>query len=657
MTWLTPMLALIAGAIAAPILVVLYLLKLRRREVEVSSTFLWDAVIRDMRANAPFQMLRKNILLLLQALALALAILALAQPGFMGERAAAGTTIILIDHSASMGATEQTPEGEPTTRLANAKRAARTLTESIEGNAGLGSNDANAMIISFAGSPTVLAQATTDLAALRAALESIEPVPGPAKLAPAIQIAEAHARDNPGETRIVVLSDGAFADDTPPSAPQDAELQFVSVGSSDTPNLGIVALRAEREYDQPDMVTVFASVEGTPAASDTAGLELSIDGEVVAVRDVALSAIGESQARSGAVVIRLRRLGSAVIRARLLAEDALALDNRAWVTLPPASRARTTVVTTGNPLLERALRATAIAPPAIITPAQYIERARAGSLSTDVVIFENFSPPADALPPGAYLSFGPPPPIEGVSAEGPVQESVAAFVNWNESHPVLQYAGLESIRAAKSTPLAVDDARDVIARLTTGPGIVELKHQGRRALCVAFDPLDSNWPFDRGYVLFLATAIDYLAGSAGAQSAQQIQLGETLSAILPAGTSDIRLTDPAGEPLDPTVRGSQVTFGPIESTGVFELSWTGAISRGDERIDGRAVRRIAASALDTTLTALPVSDRLQLAENTSGVTSTTLAESVPRSLRNWFVAGFLLLILFEWYIYHRKVQI
>jgi len=75
------------------------------------------------------------------------------------------------------------------------------------------------------------------------------------------------------------------------------------------------------------------------------------------------------------------------------------------------------------------------------------------------------------------------------------------------------------------------------------------------------------------------------------------------------------------------------------------------------RPDGRVYVIARKSYPRPILTALPVSDRLQLAENTSGVTSTTLAETVPRSLRNWFVAGFLLLILFEWYIYHRKVQI
>ncbi|MCC6191901.1 MAG: BatA domain-containing protein, partial [Anaerolineales bacterium] len=60
MALLTP-LALLLGLLAIPILI-LYMLKLRRREVEVSSTLLWQLLLRDREANAPWQRLRRNLL-------------------------------------------------------------------------------------------------------------------------------------------------------------------------------------------------------------------------------------------------------------------------------------------------------------------------------------------------------------------------------------------------------------------------------------------------------------------------------------------------------------------------------------------------------------------------------------------------------------------
>jgi Ca-activated chloride channel family protein len=107
MTWLTPAIAGIAAAIAVPSLIILYFLKLRRRDVEISTTLLWKKTIQDIQANAPFQRLRRNILLLLQLIVLAGIIAAVAQPQMHGDISAGKQRVILIDRSASQGGRPQ----------------------------------------------------------------------------------------------------------------------------------------------------------------------------------------------------------------------------------------------------------------------------------------------------------------------------------------------------------------------------------------------------------------------------------------------------------------------------------------------------------------------------------------------------------------------
>ena len=104
MSFLTP-LALIGGLLAIPI-ILLYMLRLRRREVTVSSTFLWQQLLQDQEANTPWQRLRRNLLLLLQLIILALLVFALARPFITVPAVSTGQIAVLLDASASMNATD-----------------------------------------------------------------------------------------------------------------------------------------------------------------------------------------------------------------------------------------------------------------------------------------------------------------------------------------------------------------------------------------------------------------------------------------------------------------------------------------------------------------------------------------------------------------------
>jgi len=88
--------ALGLAALAAPI-VAMYILKMRRPTRVVPSTFLWEQALRDVQANAPWQRLRPNLLLLLQLLAVAVLVLALARPYVLRAAAAQGDVVAVLD--------------------------------------------------------------------------------------------------------------------------------------------------------------------------------------------------------------------------------------------------------------------------------------------------------------------------------------------------------------------------------------------------------------------------------------------------------------------------------------------------------------------------------------------------------------------------------
>jgi Ca-activated chloride channel homolog len=164
MGWLPTFSAWGAGllglALVTPTLLLLYFLKLRRKEHTVSSTFLWKKAVQDLQVNAPFQKLRRNLLLLLQALILGALLLALARPESLTSAPPALNTVILIDRSGSMN----TKDTEAGTRLDEAKSRALKLIDQM-------STGTRCAVIAFDSRAQVMQTATADKTLLRRAVE------------------------------------------------------------------------------------------------------------------------------------------------------------------------------------------------------------------------------------------------------------------------------------------------------------------------------------------------------------------------------------------------------------------------------------------------------------------------------------------------------
>src|SRR3954471_13099761 len=108
MPFATPLALL--GLLFLPVVVAMYLLKLRRDEAIVPSTLLWSRLLADVEANAPWQRLRRSLLLLLQLLlVIALALLA-ARPFLERPAGLARDLVVVVDTSASMAATDIGPD-------------------------------------------------------------------------------------------------------------------------------------------------------------------------------------------------------------------------------------------------------------------------------------------------------------------------------------------------------------------------------------------------------------------------------------------------------------------------------------------------------------------------------------------------------------------
>src|SRR2546429_373322 len=124
MTFLAPAAAVLALTI--PAIVALYFLKIRRPTRIVPALHLWPNQIRDRQANVPWQRLRPSWLLFLQLLAAAVLVAAALQPALPAGAALARHSLVLVDASASMQATDLTPS-----RLAEARRQVNAVIDQL----------------------------------------------------------------------------------------------------------------------------------------------------------------------------------------------------------------------------------------------------------------------------------------------------------------------------------------------------------------------------------------------------------------------------------------------------------------------------------------------------------------------------------------------
>ncbi len=205
MNFLTPAFLALA-ALAVPI-ILLYMLRLRRREVRVSSSMLWQRLMQDREANAPWQKLRRNLLLILQLLILAALVFALARPYIPVPSVASGSVALLLDASASMNATDL-PGGQ--TRFEAAQERARALV----GDLGAGEV---MTVIAVGDTPQVLTPPTADRATLREAINRARPTAALADWSAALTLAGASIAGRE-EATIVIISDGGLPADLPPGA-------------------------------------------------------------------------------------------------------------------------------------------------------------------------------------------------------------------------------------------------------------------------------------------------------------------------------------------------------------------------------------------------------------------------------------------------------
>lgn len=665
MSLLNPFSALILAGVVVPALLLLYFLKLRRKEVWIGSTMLWSKVVEDLQANTPFQRLRASWLLFLQLFLLLALLLALARPIFGLKQGEGGQRLILlIDVSASMGAEEAKTDGEDAktqavTRLARAKAAADEMLDRLR----RGGDEVQVMVVAFATRARIAQTFTSDLRFARAAIDSLTVLEEPGLLGPALRLAETYAGpDQAGNgeapVRTVLLSDGRFGDDQTPSY-AGGEVEFVSVsqrgdgasgGAAGLDNVGITFLAARRDIVDVSQVDVLCGLASTAADLKTVRVEFAIDGNVLESQAVSLEAREAGQPSEGLARLRFVNLAGGVLRVTIVRGDALATDNTVGLLLSPPRKATLLVVyPSGESAADEYLMSVVNELPLYEVetwPADRFEtllKSGEALQSNDgqafsAIIFDRVSP--SAVPDAPTLSFGARPPVPGLSlTPSDVPNPSRRILSWSRQNPIMASVGLDTIAVADERRLSLpDNDSEALAIAEGGPiiGVVEPR-RGRRHIVVSFDLRQSNWPLHVSFAIFMQNAVDYLTQRGSADAGQMIQTGQTMTLRASPGATSVTLTGP-DERTMPVREDGSVTIGPLDRVGVYEA----------EGLPAENVPIIANLLSEVESNLLPV-ESVQIGHEAAA--AQTVDRSTPRELWPWLVALALGVLGVEWVVY------
>ena len=631
MAFLNP-LALAGFALMIPV-ILLYMLRLRRREVVVSSTFLWQQVVRDREANTPWQRLRRNLLLFLQLIIIALLVLALARPYITVPSVSAGRVALLLDASASMNA----QDGGPGTRFEAAVRAARDLIAEA-------APSAEFAVIQVGSTADMLTPFTTDRQALSAALDDATAGDGDADWETAFTLAAAGAQGAESLSTILFTDGGGALQETagPPLPELPGTVQVNLVGAS-ADNLAITALATRALAGGSPQLYVEATNYGSSAAEVI--LSVRADGSLIKADPLTIPA----RASTYAVLEGLPDDYSG-LRAGLTAPagteywpNQLALDDAGYAVAEAGQSRRVFLVSTeGNIFLEQALRS--------VPGVQVVRANPEAGISTrgfDLIVLDGWLP--ETLPNADLLIVNPPESRPEFTAGGTLEAGGASDPTANirtvSDDPLLRFVDLSGISLARFRDVSAEWAEPLVVA-DGGPLLLAGENGGRQIAILPFKMRDSNLPLDIAFPILMASLTSWFSPQELVANPSGYAVGDTVPIRPEPGADAIRVTPPDGEAM----------VLPLQSSG--DAAFTATNAPGLYTVEALAGEDVAQRAVFAVNQFDPAEGAIgpQTVESVGGqpVLSGQEAATGQRELWPYFALAALLVLLLEWWIYFRR---
>jgi hypothetical protein len=218
-------------------------------------------------------------------------------------------------------------------------------------------------------------------------------------------------------------------------------------------------------------------------------------------------------------------------------------------------------------------------------------------------------------------------------------------VDWRPQHPVLKYVNMIQIFASKVYKMDWPRTADILAEFSETPAVALLNQEGSTYLFVPFDILDSNWPFEPGFILFWYNTIAYMSSQADSGLQYLLQTGDPILIDGVAPGTDAAITDPLGITHDlQASQNGQIRFARTHLAGLYEVSMNQKSLFYAVNLLNEHESRI--QPVDT----LTVTGDLDIQGN-----NTIRKANIP--VWPWLILASFIIVCLEWWIYTSKIRL
>lgn len=589
-----------------PLVVLMYILKQKFEERQVSSIYLWQQVLKDIEVNTPWQRLKKNLLLFLQLLSILFLVFALSDPYVYTGGGMYSNLVIVIDNTGSMNA-----RYEGKTRLEHAKQLAEEMIDRSGTNA-------NITLLTVERSPKVEIGKTMDKGEAVSKLRAIEPGNSSGNINDSVTLVKAMVKQYEGSSGYKAV----FYTDSPVNI-EDLNAEVVSLASE----LQNVSLDYISYSNEDGKLTVL--VRATNRSGSDLEREISLYGgdRVLDIKNIELPA---SETRT--VYFEDISTDARYLWAELTEKDDLEQDNQVYGVVRNTKPGKVLLIASSNVFIEKALSNINGLELYKTNPGEAVEA------GYDLYIFDSAVP--DELPgSGSVLLINPPSGNGIVEVGGSLQGGAAAV----EKHTITKYMENADFTVSKLKDMEAPVWSDVLISVGGKAAAVSGEYKGRKTAVIGFDMHDSDFALTTEYPIFIYNLAAYLTGMDTERNASYV-CGDSIALNPDPEVTEAAVKDPAGDVHRLELTYPMLPFDRTGQFGIYEL-----IQKADE------TEKVASFAVNFPVDSessnnIRIASEEQKAAETPGGVS---AAAGGTGLQEWLLGLLLLVAAVEWVVYTR----